>query len=483
MNRKQIIKVFYVLWLLLASAAPAQTFGQQKNWSAKQVEAANKAVTVYMKHDTRESKHLAAAAISEILGISLPEAYKYIDNRVATTLMTFARREEQAKERLTKAYLEICDTCAGYIHKLYGGSLLTQEEIEAFPRFHKMNNIASKYLGYSGTSVRSMSKADIPVMRNHTIKYGDGSGRFRNLWSPTVTLVGSTIVRNYQTNRTDTVLQFTVPDNMSCCILWYKSTGVIQAYWAKDKMLSCSVIKGDFSGFLPETVAQYSKDSLELRNNLKNHVIARVEDFFKHEKSENPWPLRFYDLRKVVKKKAKPLPSYLKPGNLYFVGKDRGYDIWTFSSGKYQMSHKGESSMEASFFSEDPISKIREMLSKINSEEDIHRIYQQCSMNETARFIFPFINNKFFFDMKDFFIDNIPSILAQSKLYESFLCYKNRDVQTTPNKPDYHGMPLSQRRELYLFLVVDKQNKQIYLVDGVKQQKVEITPSLRFLLQ
>lgn len=139
--------------------------------------------------------------------------------------------------------------------------------------------------------------------------------------------------------------------------------------------------------------------------------------------------------------------------------------------------------MEASFFSEDPISKIREMLSKINSEEDIHRIYQQCSMNETARFIFPFINNKFFFDMKDFFIDNIPSILAQSKLYESFLCYKNRDVQTTPNKPDYHGMPLSQRRELYLFLVVDKQNKQIYLVDGVKQQKVEITPSLRFLLQ
>ena len=66
MNRKQIIKVFYVLWLLLASAAPAQTFGQQKNWSAKQVEAANKAVTVYMKHDTRESKHLAAAAISEI---------------------------------------------------------------------------------------------------------------------------------------------------------------------------------------------------------------------------------------------------------------------------------------------------------------------------------------------------------------------------------------------------------------------------------
>lgn len=505
MNKKLIIKAFCALWLLLASAVPAQTFGQQKNWSAKQIEAANKAVTVYMKHDTRESKHLTAVAISEILGISIPDAYKYIDNRVSATFMSIIDREERAKERFKKGYLKTCDTCAGYIRKLYEGKLLTQEEIEAFFRFQKLINIASEqFLGKAQASVKRLTKATSPVMRNHTIKFGDGSGRWvhNTTWSPTVTLVGSTILKYPQSNKTDTVFQFIVQNSRNQCILWHKSAGTIRYYRASDKDMSYDYIKGDFSGFLPETVARYTEDSLYLCNNLEQLVNNRVKAFYDKERSVHTWKLRRYDLSRVVKKKAKPLPSYLKLGNIYYVGKDGKYDIWTFSGRPSQGDSyydstsgwifAGESSRrsgadvssgEVHLSINNPVHRFEEILSSVHSPDDIHSVSQQSSRDEAADFLLPFIRNDHFFDMRDFFVERIPRILAHSLLYRSYLCYKRRDVQSTPHKPDYHGLSSSQIEQLYLFLVVDKQNRQIYLVDGLKQQKVEITPALRFLLQ
>lgn len=505
MNNKLIIKAFCVIWLLLASAVPAQTFGQQKNWSAKQIEAANKAVTVYMKHDTRESKHLAAVAISEILGISMPDAYKYIDNRVSATFMSIIDREERAKERFQEYYRKACDTCAGYIRKLYEGKLLTQDEIEAFPRFQNLVDLASKhFLGKAGASVKPLTEAATPVMRDHTIKFGDGSGRwvYNTTWSPTITLVGSTVLRYPQSNKTDTVFQFIVQNSDSHCILWHKSTGAIRDYWAVKTDMNYGYIKGDFRGFLPETVARYREDSLYLRNNLEQIVNKHVKALYDRERSMKKWELRGYDLSRVIKKKAKPLPSYLMPKNLYYVGKDGKYDIWTFAyslprGDSYNTSISGRtfsdessrrpgadvSSGEAHLSINNPVHRFKEILSSVHSPDDINSVFQQSSMNEAAEFLLPFIRNNYFFDMRDFFVESIPRILSQSLLYRSYLCYKERNVQNTPHKPSHHGLSSAQAEQLYLFLVVDKQNQQIYLVDGLKQQKVEITPSLRFLLQ
>lgn len=492
-----------VLMALLLSAVPTQTFGQQKNWTPQQIQKANKVVVAFMKHDTQESRQLAASAIANILDISLSEANQYIDSYFANVMGAIIDREERAKERLEKAFLAICDTCSGYVRKLYGGNLLTPDEMKTFSRFDEMYDYASRHLDYREVFTARLAEPALPVMRNRTIRFGDGSGAWTNeFWNPTVSLVGSTIRKTPRTNKTDTVFQFVVKDDKyGCCFMWYRPSGWISAY----KILGNGgmqhfYINGDFRGFLPQTLAQYTKDSLELRNNIEHLVIARVHEFFEREQDRHPWRLRSYnlssDLSRLAKKKAKPLPSYLRLGNLYFVKKEGKYDIWTFAEDPAQEGSYRKPTSEELFFSQparrsdrnsssgetapvinNPVDDFQTILTSVHSPEDIQRFDNTARLEDEVQFLEPFIRNKCFVDMRDFFVEEIPRILSKSLLYKSYLCCMERNVQNTPNQPDH------QVDTLCLFLAVDRQNREIYLVDGLKQQKVEITPSLRFLFE